>query len=60
MTIKEASDNLGREVTYCGNPYIITAVIKRMTKKGIIWQVEVKPCKFRNSVAIVRAEDIEL
>lgn len=60
MTIKEANDSLGQAVTFRGNLYTIAAIIKRLTDKGIIWQVELKPASFGNSIVIARAKEMHL
>lgn len=40
MTPKESSANLGQHVKFRGHEYTLTALIKRHTPKGVIWQVE--------------------
>lgn len=40
MTPKQAAENLGNKVNFRGHEYILTALIKRHTPKGVIWQVE--------------------
>lgn len=40
MTPKQAAENLGKPVTFRGHEYTLTALIKRHTPKGVIWQVE--------------------
>lgn len=60
MTIKEASANLGKQVKYRDNPYTIAAIIKRLTGKGVVYQVELSPMNYGNGIVIARAEDIEI
>lgn len=40
MTPKQAAENLGKPATFRGHEYTLTALIKRYTPKGVIWQVE--------------------
>lgn len=40
MTPKESSEALGQCVKFRGHEYTLTAIIKRHTPKGVIWQVE--------------------
>ena len=40
MTPKESSKTLGQRVQFRGHEYTLTALIKRHTPKGVIWQVE--------------------
>lgn len=40
MTPKQAAENLGKPVNFRGHEYTLTALIKRHTPKGVIWQVE--------------------
>lgn len=40
MTPKQAAENLGKPATFRGREYTLTALIKRHTPKGTIWQVE--------------------
>lgn len=40
MTPKQAAENLGKPVKFRGHEYTLTALIKRHTPKGVIWQVE--------------------
>lgn len=60
MTPKQAAENLGKQVTFRGNPYTIAAIIKRLTAKGVVYQVELSPINYGNGVVIARAEDIEI
>ena len=40
MTPKESSEALGQRVKFRGYEYQLTALIKRHTPKGVVWQVE--------------------
>lgn len=40
MTPKESSEALGQRVQFRGHEYTLTALIKRHTPKGVVWQVE--------------------
>ena len=40
MTPKQAAENLGKPATFRGHEYTIKAIIKRLTPKGVIWQIE--------------------
>lgn len=56
MTPKEAAENLGRHATFRGHEYTITAIIKRLTPKGVIWQIELSK---GNSVVIANPREVE-
>ena len=40
MTPKECAALLGNKVKFRGYEYTLTALIKRHTPKGVVWQVE--------------------
>ena len=40
MTPKECAALLGNKVKFRGHEYTLTALIKRHTPKGVVWQVE--------------------
>jgi hypothetical protein len=40
MTPKQAAENLGKPAAFRGHEYTIKAIIKRLTDKGVIWQIE--------------------
>lgn len=56
MTPKEAAENLGRPATFRGHEYTITAIIKRLTPKGVIWQIELSK---GNGVVIADPREVE-
>lgn len=56
MTPKEAAENLGRPATFRGREYTITAIIKRLTPKGVIWQIELSK---GNGVVIADPREVE-
>ena len=57
MTPKQAAENLGKPVTFRGHEYTIKAIIKRLTTKGVIWQIELSK---GNGVVIANPREVEL
>ena len=56
MTPKQAAENLGKPATFRGHEYTVTAIIKRYTPKGTIWQVELSK---GNGVIIADPREVE-
>lgn len=58
MELKEIIPNLNRPVVYNGSAYILTGSIVRKDKKGkLYYQAEILD-KNKNSICIVKLEDI--
>ena len=57
MTPKESSEALGQCVQFRGHEYTLTALIKRHTPKGVIWQVELSK---GNGVVIVDPKEVNI
>lgn len=56
MTPKQAAENLGKPAAFRGHGYTVTAIIKRYTPKGMIWQVELSK---GNGVVIADPREVE-
>jgi hypothetical protein len=56
MTPKEAAAMLGKPATFRGHEYTIKAIIKRLTDKGVIWQIELSK---GNGVVIADPREVE-
>ena len=56
MTPKESSEALGQCVQFRGHEYTLTALIKRHTPKGVIWQVELSK---GNGVVIADPKEVK-
>lgn len=56
MTPKQAAENLGKPAAFRGHEYTVTAIIKRYTPKGMIWQVELSK---GNGVVIADPREVE-
>lgn len=57
MTPKESSEALGQRVKFRGHEYQLTALIKRHTPKGVIWQVELSK---GNGVIIADPKEVNI
>jgi hypothetical protein len=56
MTPKQAAENLGKPAAFRGHEYTIKAIIKRLTPKGVIWQIELSK---GNGVVIADPREVE-
>lgn len=56
MAPKEAAAMLGKSATFRGHEYTIKAIIKRLTPKGVIWQIELSK---GNGVIIADPREVE-